>query len=211
MDPIVTLRELERLEQMVEEAQSYFGFLRFDVDEFMMILSKVRGTLPTEMKEAVIIREKRDEIILAAHDEADSRVGSARNEAEQTKAAAQAEAGNVVDAARAESQRIRERAVLEAESQVTRSEIVRLAQEQAREIIRLAEEESSKILALSTHEANEMRQGADSYAADVLNGLETTIGTIHDDFGHRMASIRSSIQKGRTQLDHRVLNRPPRH
>ena len=102
MDPIVTLRELERLEHMVEEAKGVLGFIRIDVDEFMMIVNKIRGSLPSEMKEAVVIREKRDEIIGAAHHEADSRVGSARNEAEQTKAAALAEAGNVVDAARAE-------------------------------------------------------------------------------------------------------------
>ena len=92
MDPIVTLRELERLEHMVEEAKGVLGFIRIDVDEFMMIVNKIRGSLPSEMKEAVVIREKRDEIIGAAHHEADSRVGSARNEAEQTKAAALAEA-----------------------------------------------------------------------------------------------------------------------
>jgi len=210
MDPIVTLRELERLEHMVEEAKGVLGFIRIDVDEFMMIVNKIRGSLPSEMKEAVVIREKRDEIIGAAHHEADSRVGSARNEAEQTKAAALAEAGNVVDAARAEAQRLLERARLDAEGLVSKSEVVRMSQEQAREIIRLAEEEAARIGDAARAESQQMCAGADSYAADVLNSLEASVGMIHDDLGHRIASIKSSIQKGRAQLDHRNAGRPNR-
>jgi uncharacterized small protein (DUF1192 family) len=55
-----------------------------------------------------------------------------------------------------------------------------------------------------------MCAGADSYAADVLNSLEASVGMIHDDFGHRIASIKSSIQKGRAQLDHRNAGRSNR-
>jgi hypothetical protein len=85
-----------------------------------------------------------------------------------------------------------------------------MSQEQAREIIRLAEEEAARIGDAARAESQQMCAGADGYAADVLNSLEASVGMIHDDFGHRIASIKSSIQKGRAQLDHRNAGRPNR-
>ena len=94
----------------------------------------------------------------------------------------------------------KDRVILHAETEADK--IINTARERATmmlqetEIYRQAEEHARQIIADSQQEAEDVRQGADQYALDVLGGLE-----------NELTKLLASVRKGRATLD-RGVHRP---
>lgn len=96
----------------------------------------------------------------------------------------------------------KDRVILHAEAEADK--IINAARERATmmmqetEVFRHAEEQAHQIIADSQQEAEEVRQGADQYALDVLGGLE-----------NELTKLLATVRKGRATLDrgvHRALD-----
>ena len=91
---------------------------------------------------------------------------------------AREEARRMLDEARAEADRLVRAARAEAEHMIETGEIQRLASERATQLVAQAE-----------HRAEQVHQGANDYAAQVLNSLEVTVHRVLD-----------AVQAGKQQL-----------
>lgn len=178
---IDTLKLLEQVEAIIEDAPHFIGLYKIDIDEFSMLVSKVRASLPEDVRRAGKIAQNSDRIMEAAQSEAGQAIESARTEAAQ-----------VLEQARADALRIQEEAKARAEAMVEQSEIVRIASVQAKDIIAQADTE-----------AREIRTGADEYACDVLETLEGQIGDAMSQVDERVGGMISTIRRGRQQLEQR--------
>ncbi|HLG50495.1 MAG TPA: ATPase [Chloroflexota bacterium] len=95
----------------------------------------------------------------------------------------------------------RERVIMQAEEEADK--IINAARERAslmlseNELIRRAQEETQQIIAEARRQAEEIRQGADLYALDVLGNLE-----------NELTKLLATVRKGRATLD-RSLHRTP--
>jgi hypothetical protein len=153
------LRILDDLHDLaVERPKTVFGPLTWglDKDEISMQISKVRASLPTELKQAVQTMRESDRI-----------VESARVDAVQTLESAKREAERVIAEARIEAERMIEQARLQQEKMVNESEILKLSKAQSEEIRNAAE-----------RDAVQTRRGAEQYAIDVLSQLEGVVGKV---------------------------------
>lgn len=120
---IDTLKVLEELESLVEDSKGILGFRHIDMDEFSMLVSKVRASLPEDVRRAGRITQNTDRILEAAQSEADLAIVAGRDEATQ-----------IVSEAR-----------VRAQAMVDQSEIIRIATAQAKDIVTNAETEAQTI------------------------------------------------------------------
>ena len=70
MDTIDTLKNLERLESLVEDSKQFLGFFRFNDEEFYMLVNKIRASLPEDLRRAGKITQNSDRIMEQAQTEA---------------------------------------------------------------------------------------------------------------------------------------------
>lgn len=155
-DVVLLLEDLQIL--AVEEPRTILGRLTYglDKDEIQMQISKIKATLPADLKNASNNIRQSEEIKRCASEMA-----------QQTVANAEAEAQKIIDQARAEAARLIEEAQLKQERMVAESEILRLTKAQSEEIRNEAERVSKQI-----------RSGADQYAADLLARLEANVDRV---------------------------------
>ncbi|HVK04591.1 MAG TPA: hypothetical protein VM490_14020 [Armatimonadaceae bacterium] len=190
---IETLKNLERLESLVEDSPHLFGFFfRFNDEEFYMLVNKIRASLPEELRRAGKIAQNSDKIMEAAQTEAEQSVVSARSEAATLLEEARAEAGRIVEEARATAGNQVQQAEAKAAAMVEESEIVRIARAQSGDIVRRAE-----------READDIRAGADEYAREVLLALENNVAEAMTQVEGRIGSVLGTIQRGRQALERR--------
>ncbi len=152
------LRLLEELQQQVLEKPKRLGPLWWgiDEDEISMQISKIRASLPTELKAAVATVRESERIVEGAREDATLALENAQKEGER-----------VLVESRREAERIVEQAKLQQERMVAESEILKLSKAQSEEIRSAAD-----------REAHQMRRGAEKYAYDVLVQLENVVGKV---------------------------------
>ncbi len=152
------LRMLEQLHENVILRPRHFGPLTWglDVEDTAMQISKIRASLPQEVKQAANLTRESERIVEAAREDAESQLLAAKREAEK-----------IVQDAHAEAKRIIDQAQIEREKMVSENEILKLAKAQSEEM-RVA----------ADRDAVAVRRGADMYALDVLNKLETVAGKV---------------------------------
>jgi cell division septum initiation protein DivIVA len=152
------LRMLEQLQEMaVERPRSFMGLTwGLNKDDISMQISKVRASLPNELKAAVQISRESERIVDTARVDATVTLDNAGKEAERTLAEARREAELIVEQARLQQERM-----------VSESELLKLAKAQSEEIRNSAERDS-----------REIRRGAENYAYQMLAQLETVIGKV---------------------------------
>src|SRR5574341_216656 len=124
-----------------------------DEDEILDIVDQMRIALPEEVKQARKTQQDRDRLMAQAHEEA-----------ERVVALAKQEAAKVLGETRDESERIQKNAKEEAARLLSEHALTKAAAER---IARL--EQEAKAAALQT------RQGADSYASEVLTDLKARL------------------------------------
>src|SRR6476620_1378557 len=106
-----TLKIIDQLEIMVEEEKMKFmGFVRLDEDQFFQLTSKLRASLPEDVRRAGKLAENTDRIMESAQVEAEKLLADTRAEAERMLEAARAEAERLHEMARADAGRTIEEA-----------------------------------------------------------------------------------------------------
>lgn len=149
------LRQLADLEKMIEEPREFMGLIwGMNREDMVMQISKIRASLPQDLKNAASMVRESDRILEEARADAAGILENARKEA----ASIQAEA-------RTESERHLEQGRLQQERMVADSEILKLSKAQ-----------SDEIRAAADRDALNMRRGAEKYTYDVLTQMEGVLG-----------------------------------
>lgn len=155
LGPMDILRQLEDLKTMIDSPKEFLGLVwGLDRDEIGMQISKIRASLPQELKNAASTMRESDRIMEEARADAATLLDNARKEAERIHAEARTEAERVIEQGRLEQSRM-------------------LADS---EILKLSKAQSEEIRAAADRDALNMRRGAEKYAYDVLAQLEGVIG-----------------------------------
>ena len=149
------LRQLADLEKMIEDPWS-MGPVTWGLDreEIVMQISKIRASLPQELKNAASMVRESDRILEEARADATGILENARKEADRIQAEA-----------RVEAERSLEQGRLQQERMVADSEILKLSKAQ-----------SDEIRASADRDALSMRRGAEKYTYDVLTQMESVLG-----------------------------------
>ena len=149
------LRQLEDLKDMIEAPKQFAGLIYgMDRDEIGMQISKIRASLPQELKNAASTVRESDRILEEAR----------------------ADAGNILESARKESERIQAEAKTEAERTLDQARLQQERMVAESEILKLSKAQSEEIRASADRDAMSMRRGAEKYAYDVLAHLEGVVG-----------------------------------
>jgi len=150
------LRMLEDLEELSVDKPRRFGPVTFgyNQDEVQMHISKIRASVPIELKQAANIARETERMMEQAREDAAKSIDTAKTESDR-----------LIQEAKVEADRLREQARLEAEQMVSQNEILRLAKAQADEI-----------RASADREAVAVRRGAEDYAYNLLNQIEAMLG-----------------------------------
>jgi hypothetical protein len=185
-----TLKIINAIEDMVEDAPKFLGFVRMDEDRFFQMVSKLRASLPEDMRKVSQLADDTDRIRLEAHGAANEHLEAVKVEAERMLAATREEAERLHGAAQLEAAQTLERAKGASQSLIDQSEIARIATAQAREIIAQADAEAAEI-----------RAGADAYAKETLTALEAHIQRAMGQIESHSSALLLTIQRGRQELE----------
>ncbi|MCL5104707.1 MAG: hypothetical protein M1133_11430 [Armatimonadetes bacterium] len=145
------LKLLDSLEDMGDKSPQFCGKAwGLDLEEFHMLINKIRASLPDEVRRASRVATDSDKIVMAAREEA----GMITEQASE-------QAGRVVDEARQMAAKL-----------VDTSEINRLAKSQAQEIMSNAEAASRDIRRGADEYAREVLAAIENHLAKVMGTLQ---------------------------------------
>lgn len=149
-------KHLDLLEHLIEDGAGVWKFKVINADQFLEVLDKARARLPEELREATDVLQQRDDIIAEAQRRAEQIISTARRQADTM-----VHESELLKAVQAEVERIRKQVVAEVE------QMRREALAEAERIRLEAEEDGART-----------REGADHYADQVLQRLDTDINNI---------------------------------
>jgi F0F1-type ATP synthase membrane subunit b/b' len=166
-DVFALLEELQLL--TTEDPRTIVGRLTYGLDkqEISLVISKIKTSLPSEIKNAASNVKESEKIREQAGSDAEAALAMAKQEGKR-----------MIDQAYEQAAQIVENAKIQQEQLIMQSEVLKLSKAQAEEIRNSAE-----------REAAQTRKGADQYALDVLSKLESTIDKVS---GH-VKSSRSEL------------------
>ena len=141
-----------------------------DEDEILDIVDQMRIALPEEVKQARKTTQDRDRLMAQAHEESERVIALAKQEAAKT-----------LGDARDEADRIQKNAKEEAARLVNEHALTKAA---ADRIARL--EQEAKVAAMAT------RQGADTYASEVLVDLKARL----EQMGKQVTILQQQVENG---------------
>ncbi|MCE5200218.1 hypothetical protein LLG39_14725 [bacterium] len=145
------LKLLDSLEDLAESTQSFFGKAwGLDLEEFHMLINKVRASLPDEVRRASRVANDSDKIVMAAKEEAEL----------------------IKEQAIEESNRVMEEARQMASKLVDTSEINRMAKSQAQEIMINAENAARDIRRGADEYAREVLAAIETHLAKVMGTIQ---------------------------------------
>lgn len=152
------LRILDDLNTLIVDKPKHFGPVTWGMnrDEVTMQITKIRASLPNEVKAAAATVRDAEQIM-----------NRAKEDANKTTENAQKESDRILAEARREAERILDQARLQQDRMIDDSEILKLSKAQSEEVRNAAE-----------REATQMRRGAEQYARDVLAQLEGVVGKV---------------------------------
>jgi hypothetical protein len=162
-DVFALLEELHLL--TTEDPRTIVGRLTYGLDkqEINLVISKIKTSLPAELKNAAFNIKESEKIKEQSGADAEAALKRASEEGKR-----------LIDQAYEQAAQIVENAKIQQDLLILQSEVLKLSKAQAEEIRNSAE-----------REAAQTRRGADQYALDVLSKLETTIDKVS---GHVKAS-----------------------
>ena len=148
------------------------------------LLDRINASVPEDIKEAEMILKHRDEIIVEAQNRADRIIADAQNEAARILSE-----NEIMRAVHQEGQKIREQVIQDCEG-----------------IKRRAFEEADNVRIQAADEAMKIRQGAENYAEQVLNNIDTDLTQLQQIVRNGQAYIEkmraeSAYQNGVTSTD----------
>jgi hypothetical protein len=162
-DVLALLEELQLL--ATEDPRTIVGRLTYGLDkqEIGLVISKIKASLPSELKNAASNVKESEKIKEQAGSDAAAALQRAKEDGLR-----------MMDEAHERALQIIQQAKDQQTILISQSEVLKLSKAQAEEIRNSAE-----------REAAQTRRGADQYALDVLSKLETTIDKVS---GHVKAS-----------------------
>jgi DNA polymerase elongation subunit (family B) len=162
-DVFALLEELQLL--AIEDPRTLIGRFSYGLDkqEIGSVLTKIKDSLPSELKNASFNIKESEKIKEQASSDAAAVVAQASEEGKK-----------IIEQAKEHAVQIVMNAKEQQEALIAQSEVLKLSKAQAEEIRNSAE-----------REAAQTRKGADQYALDVLSKLESTIDKVS---GHVKAS-----------------------
>lgn len=183
------LRMLDQLQELAVNQPRHVGpiFWKVDIDEISVQITKIRASLPQEVKQAANLTRESSRVIESAKDEASKTIESSR-----------IEANGIVEHARKEAEAILEQARLEQTRMISDNEVLRLAKSQSDEI-RLAANE----------DAADSRRQADQYAHTVLGHIETVLERALGQVGTGRADLEMNLHNN-TEVapNHALIEQP---
>jgi len=141
-----------------------------DEDEILDIVDQMRIALPEEVKQARKTTQDRDRLMAQAHEEAERVVTLAKQEA-----------AKVLGDARDEADRLQKNAKEEAARLVNEHALTKAANDRVAKL-----EQEAKVAAMAT------RQGADSYASEVLTNLKSHL----EQIGKQVVVLQQQVENG---------------
>lgn len=145
------LRLLDDMEDLAESSTSFFGKAwGLDLEEFHMLINKIRASLPDEVRRASRVANDSDKIVLAAKEEAEM----------------------IKEQAIEESNRVMEEARQMASKLVDTSEINRMAKAQAQEMMANAENAAREIRRGSDEYARDVLSAIENHLAKVMGTIQ---------------------------------------
>lgn len=154
---IDVLRLLENLNSLAEKPRSFMGVtLGFNRQEFQIMIDRIKGSLPREVKDASNLLRETERVKEGAEDEASRIIDQGRREA-----------ARVVEEANQQSTRILEQARIQQQQMLSENEVLKIAKAQAEELRRNVETEVAAL-----------RRDVDKFAFDTLDNLEAVIGRV---------------------------------
>ncbi len=132
------------------------GFVMLKTAEMEATLDRIDASIPEDIKEAELILKRRDEIHLEAQNRAERIINDAQNEAARILSESE-----LLRAVQQEASKIREQVITDCEE--IRAQAIK-------------EAETTKMLAMQ--EAMKTREGAENYAEQILNNLETDLNQL---------------------------------
>ncbi len=150
---------LDKLEMMVLKGTPipFSPFVIINHEKIIDIFDKIRTSIPGEIQEAHSILRKSEEIQVESRKRAEMFLTEAKNEAERVLSESE-----LLKAVQAEADKIRQEVIEEAES------IRSKAREEAEQVKRQVLEDAIKI-----------REGADTYAENMLSTLDNKLADMH--------------------------------
>lgn len=167
------IRLLDELGKLIDDTPN-FGPVTWGLnrDEISMQISKIRASLPQELKAAVSTVRESDRILEQAREDATGTLDNARREVERIQVEARQEAQRIIDQAR-----------LQQEQMIVDHEVYKIAKAQAEEIRNAAD-----------RDATQLRRGADKYAYDVLSQIEGVVGKVMTTLERGKQDLEPSVQ-----------------
>ncbi len=145
---------LERVNDLLDGGFHFMpGHVMIKEKPMMELLDRIESTLPEDCNEAAMILKRRDEIIIEAQNRADRIIADAQNEASRILSE-----NEIMRAVHLEGQKIREQVIQDCEN-----------------IKRKAMAEADNVRVQAADEALKIKQGAENYAEQVLNNIDTDL------------------------------------
>jgi len=202
----------------MEDSRQLLSFtVGLDREEFFELTSKIRASLPDEVRKAHRVTSESERIVGGAREAAEATVNDAQQEAQRLLQNSQGQAEKVLAEAEERSQtRVQEAdgyaKKVVAEAQLRADEALDEARQQAErlvaearqqasqmisesEVMRLATAQAKEIVAIADRDGRDMRHGAEEYAREELVRLEKII-----------EESLMTIGRGRTKLDQRLAS-----
>jgi len=164
-----TLRLLDQLHDLTVQKPSHLPgiplYWGLDKDEISILITKIKASLPQEMRTAANAARESERVLESAREEAELIVAQADKEADRILAEAEQRAETIILEGQNQAERIIAQGQAQQSQLVADSEILKLTKAQCEEIRNAAD-----------RDALQMRRGAEKYAFDVLSQLEAVLG-----------------------------------
>jgi len=187
------LRLLDELEQLVDNGKYHvFGKVVIDEQAFFVQTSKLKKSLPENIKKADRIEKDSERMVSGAQTEAQRLVSDAQTEAQTLIGDARSSADRTIQDARSHSDRIIEDARREAER------IVADSQQHAEQLVaehvitQQAQHAGTEIHEGAIRDSEEMRRQADAYAFSVLDKVSAMLQRLGDGVEEGKEQIRQN-------------------
>lgn len=159
-------------------------------DEFFVLSTRLKGSLPEDIKKAERLAKEGQQVVVTARAEAQRTVTEAQNESQRVLSDSRSQSERIVAEARTRGDRVLEDARREAER------IIADAQQHAEQLVAdhaitaRAQQAADQMEQAAVQESQHLRQQADDYAYDILDRAETV-----------MRKLVIGLEHGKTQLN----------
>jgi cell division septum initiation protein DivIVA len=161
-----------------------------DYDAFFILSTRLKGSLPEDIKKAEKLAKEGQQVVVTARAEAQRTVTEAQNESQRVLGDSRSQSERIVSEARTRGDRVLEDARREAER------IIADAQQHAEQLVAdhaitaRAQQAADQMEQAAVQESQHLRQQADDYAYDILDRAETV-----------MRKLVIGLEHGKTQLN----------